>query len=42
MVKVRLYELDDGDSRKAAAKYTLHLVLLAIIQMFAPIMPYVT
>jgi len=42
MVKVRLYELDDGDSRKAAAKYTLHLVLLAIIKMFAPIMPYVT
>jgi valyl-tRNA synthetase len=42
MIKARLYELDDGDFRKEAAKYTLHNVLLAVIKMFAPIMPHIT
>ena len=42
MVKTRLYELDDGDPQKESAKYTLHVSLLAIIKMFAPITPYIT
>jgi valyl-tRNA synthetase len=42
MVKIRLYELDDEDLPKNAAKYTLYHSLLAVIKMFAPIMPHIT
>jgi len=42
MVKVRLYELPNEDSKKESAKYTLHHVLLGVLKMLAPIMPYIT
>ncbi len=42
MVKVRLYELDDGDGRKEAARYTLYHVLRTVIKLLAPIVPHIT
>ncbi len=38
MVKHRLY----GDDNKEAALYTLHRCLLAVIKMYAPIIPFMT
>lgn len=40
MCKQRLYE--DRDPTRNAAIYTLHHVLLTILKLFAPIMPFVT
>jgi valyl-tRNA synthetase len=42
MVKTRLYELDDHNWQKNAAKYTLHQALLSTIKLFAPVMPHIT
>ncbi|MDT9121724.1 class I tRNA ligase family protein, partial [Escherichia coli] len=40
MVKGRVYQ-GDGDA-KLSAQYTLYKVLLTIIKLFAPIVPFVT
>lgn len=42
MVKGRLYQLPDGDPDKESARHTLYSVLLAVLKMLAPLMPYVT
>jgi len=40
MVKHRLYGADE--KRKASAQFTLHKTLLAVLKMWAPILPHVT
>jgi len=43
IVKHRLYNPDQyGEESKRAAQWTLYTVLLAVLKMYAPIMPYVT
>jgi len=42
MVKTRLYDSPDGSIERDSAKYTLYNVLSTIIQLFAPIIPYIT
>jgi len=42
MVKNRLYDQIDGTPEKESAKYTLYQVLLVVLKMLAPIMPYIT
>ena len=42
MVKTRLYDSPDGSTERDSAKYTLYYVLTTIIQLFAPIIPYIT
>ncbi len=42
MVKNRLYDQTDDVLKKQSAKYTLYQVLLALIKILAPIMPYIT
>lgn len=42
MVKTRLYDSPDNSPEKESAKYTLYTVLSTIIQLFAPIIPYIT
>jgi valyl-tRNA synthetase len=40
MVKGRLY--DDADNGRDAARYTLHHVVLNVLKLFAPFLPFVT
>jgi valyl-tRNA synthetase len=40
MCKQRLY--DEGHPQRAAARFTLHTVLEALLKLFAPFLPYVT
>ncbi|MBU1879353.1 MAG: valine--tRNA ligase [Chloroflexi bacterium] len=40
--KVRLYELDDGDPRREAARYALYHALLTVVKLLAPILPHIT
>ncbi len=40
MAKLRLY--DEGHPDREGARYALHRVLLAVLKLFAPILPYVT
>ncbi len=42
MVKTRLYDFPDGSAERDSAKYTLYNVLATIVQLIAPIMPYIT
>jgi len=42
MVKTRLYDSPDGSSERESAKFTLYNVLLTIVKVLAPIIPYVT
>ena len=42
MVKNRLYDQIDGTPEKESARYTLYQVLLAVLKMLAPLIPYVT
>ncbi len=42
MVKTRLYDFPDGSPERDSAKYTLYIVLSTMVQLFAPIMPYIT
>jgi valyl-tRNA synthetase len=42
MVKTRLYDFADGSPERDSARFTLYTVLMTIIQLFAPIIPYVT
>jgi valyl-tRNA synthetase len=42
MVKTRLYDSPDGSLERNSAKFTLYTVLTTIIQLFAPILPYIT
>ncbi len=42
MVKTRLYDFPDGSSERNSARYTLYNVLLTLIKLIAPIMPFVT
>ncbi len=42
MVKSRLYQLEDGDSQKESARFTLHTVLLTVLKLLAPITPFIT
>jgi len=42
MVKQRLYELEEGDPRREGARWTLYQALLTVLQLLAPIMPYIT
>lgn len=41
-VKYRLYDENISDLSKSAAKSTLYTTLFAILQLFAPIMPFIT
>jgi valyl-tRNA synthetase len=42
MVKTRLYDFADGSPERDSARFTLYTVLMTIIQLFAPIIPYIT
>ena len=42
MVKTRLYDFADASLERDSAKYTLYTVLSTMIQLFAPIIPYIT
>ncbi len=41
-VKYRLYDENTSEESKAAAKWTLYKALYNILQLFAPIMPFIT
>ena len=42
MAKTRLYDSPNASPEKDSAKYTLYIVLSTVIQLFAPIIPYIT
>lgn len=42
MAKLRLYELYGDDPQRISAQYALYHALLAIIKLFAPILPHIT
>ncbi len=42
MVKTRLYDFPDGSAERDSARYTLYNVLLTLIKLIAPIMPFIT
>lgn len=42
MAKLRLYELDASDPRHESARRALYEAFLAVLQLLAPIMPYIT
>ncbi|MHB8105315.1 MAG: valine--tRNA ligase [Dehalococcoidales bacterium] len=42
MVKTRLYDCPEGSTERNSAKYTLYKVLLTLLKIIAPIMPFVT
>ena len=42
MVKTRLYDFPDGSGERDSARYTLYNVLLTLIKLIAPIMPFIT
>jgi valyl-tRNA synthetase len=42
MVKTRLYDYPDGSAERDSARYALYNVLAIVIQLLAPIMPYIT
>jgi valyl-tRNA synthetase len=42
MVKTRLYDFPDGSTERESARYALYNVLSTIIQLLAPITPFIT
>jgi len=42
MVKNRLYDRLDGTPEKDSAEYTLYQIMLTVLKILAPLMPYVT
>lgn len=42
MAKARLYELEEGNPQREGARRALYETLLTVLQLLAPVMPYIT